>query len=256
MPRAICHLSLLFSLQESLRAQRPAMAVLMERHLAATLAGLAAPDALRIFAGYDKFSTHFYHDRDPATWRRAVETMCRMRPEVSDPRCLSAHEQAFVLGYISHLTVDEAFRETVTCQLSGNPRWQEIVPGLWSLADELSIDRPHTWAGTGLAEILKRISQWDIPSLVEPEPVQRMLLVVAEAVNCHSSWERELLHRRHFGNRFDVKDSQADWERRRRMAAGFFDAVHRQAFVEEAMALGLQESCRYWDGRYTCDGRR
>jgi hypothetical protein len=249
MPHTICHLSLFFGLQEQLQAQRPDIAVLVDWHVAATLAGVAAPDALRIFGNDNKFSTHFYVDRDPATWGRSVETMCRMRPEISDPRCLSTSEQAFVLGYISHLTVDEAFREIVTAQLLGHPQWREIVVGLWSLADELPLGRPH------LVKVLKQISQADIPNLVDLEPVQRLLSVTAEILICRSSWERELLQREHFSNRFGVKDGQADWERRREMAADFFDTARRQAFVEEAIAFGFQEADRYWDGRYAGNGR-
>jgi hypothetical protein len=249
MPRAICHLSLFFKLQDQLQVERPAIAALIDQHLAATLAGLVAPDALRIFGRLDKFATHFYLDRDPVTWGRSVEMMCRTRPEISDPQTLSPPEQAFVLGYISHLTVDEAFRETVTVQLSGNPRWREIVAGLWSLADELPVDRP------GLVETLQHISQPDIPKLTDPVPVQRLLAITAAVVACPSTWERELLQRRHFGNRFGLKDGQANWEQLKQMSLGFFAGDRRQTFVETALRLGLQEVDNYWNSHYANSAR-
>lgn len=248
MPGAICHLSLLFGLQAGLQVKRPEIALLLDGHTAATLAGVTAPDALRVFGNQDKFSTHFYVDRDPATWRCSVATMCRLRPELSDPDRLSGPEQAFVLGYISHLTGDEAFREVVTAQLVGHPQWQEIVVGLWSLADELPLDRPQ------LAQMLVQSSQEAIPIVVEQKPVQHLLSVTAETIACSSAWERQLLHRKHFGNRFKVQDSQAAWERRRKMAIGFFDTARRQAFVDEAISFGLQEVGRYWDRGYVMAG--
>lgn len=217
---------------------------MLDRHRAAALAGLVAPDALRMFGNQDKLATHFYLDRDPATWGHSVETMCRARPDFSHPGRLTASEQAFILGYISHLTVDEAFRETVTARLAGNARWREIVAGLWSLADELPLGCP------GLAETLGQIGRKDFPPLVDPEPVHRLLSLAAAALNCRAGWEREQIQQGHSVNRFGMKDSQADWIRRRQMAADFFDDARRQAFIDGALTLGLEEVGRYWDGRY------
>ena len=46
------------------------------------------------------------------------------------------------MGYIAHLTTDEAFRDEVTVHVHGTEDWRPIIYGLWSYVDGLPIDHP------------------------------------------------------------------------------------------------------------------
>ena len=130
MPRGRCHFALLYEFHEALRKERPETAELTDRYLPDFLAGSGAPDGMRYIGRMGKLATHFYAEDRRDTWGKAVSGMFNTHPDLADPGKLPDQDLAIVLGYISHLTVDEAFRDTVTSHVHGIENWRPIIQGL------------------------------------------------------------------------------------------------------------------------------
>ena len=127
MPRGRCHFALLYEFHEALRRERPEVAELADKHLPEFLAGSAAPDGMRYVGRMGKWATHFYAEENKESWGKAVEGMFRAHPDLGDPTKLDSGDLALVLGYISHLTVDESFRDVVTSHVHGTEVWRPIT---------------------------------------------------------------------------------------------------------------------------------
>ncbi|HEX2324713.1 MAG TPA: zinc dependent phospholipase C family protein, partial [Chloroflexota bacterium] len=103
MPRARCHWALLIQTREALRDAVPEAHRLVTDHRGEFFAGGIAPDAIRLFAGRDKPSSHFYDDQREDTWTGVVAAMCAAHPAIADPGRLPPPAKAWLLGYLTHV---------------------------------------------------------------------------------------------------------------------------------------------------------
>jgi hypothetical protein len=244
MPRGRCHFALLSCLHDRLRAELPDAAELADSHLPDFVAGSAAPDGLRYMAQLGKFATHFYTEDRRDTWGRAVSGLFRAHPSLNDPGSLSGRDRALLMGYISHLSVDEAFRDAVTSQLHGSEGWRPIVRGLWSIVDELpvrygdlvgEVDRFSRTGRAGfidreiLGQYLDRIRAWAAES--DPWSIERLFLELT---------------------RSDLSDSDArrEWDSNRAAARAYLDEDRKRQFIDLATDLGVRDIGRFLAGYY------
>lgn len=244
MPRSRCHFSLLSQLHEALRTRLPDTAELADRELTAFCAGSIAPDAMRYFSDLGKFGTHFYSESRKETWGCAVSGLFEAHPNLSDPGSLEERELALVLGYISHLTVDEAFRDVVTLHVHGIEDWRPVIQGLWSMVDEL----PLGYAG--LVETLGSFSgSWDV-GFIGGGMVREFLDLVGPWAETEDPWEAETVFLSLTKDSTPEEVARTRWLQNRRRAEAFLDAERTDRFVEKAIETGVGEVMAFVNGSY------
>jgi hypothetical protein len=139
MPRVRAHWALLGRTLAALREQAPALAAALAAQRADFYAGGVAPDALRLFGGMDKRSSHFYDDQREETWGAVMQTIAQTHPAVADPAQLSPATRAWLAGYLAHILTDIAYWRTVLRRLPPFPEHAELHYGAWLLADALPL---------------------------------------------------------------------------------------------------------------------
>jgi hypothetical protein len=139
MPRARCHWALLIRTRHALRECLPEAYDLATVHRDEFLAGGIAPDAIRLFAGRDKLSSHFYDDQRQDTWTDVAGAMCAAQPGVADPGSLTPPARAWLLGYLTHVLTDVAYWRHVLSRLPPFPGAAGAHHGAWVLADQIAI---------------------------------------------------------------------------------------------------------------------
>ena len=244
MPRGRCHFALLSVLHEQFRRERPDVAALADRHLSDFLAGSVAPDGMRYTGRMGKWATHFYAEDRRETWGQAAAGVFRTHPDLADPDTLPERDRALVLGYLSHLTVDEAFRDVVTSQLHGMANWRPVVHGLWSMVDELPIHYGD------MAEQVDRFSRKDRVGFIDCDAVGEFLAQIRPWATEADAWEIELVFLRLIESPLPLSEAWMEWKRKRERAAAFMDAARRERFVAEAVRLGMAETVKYLEGGY------
>ena len=243
MPRSHCHFALGARLAEVIGSDIPDIGELIDRERSAFFSGTIAPDAVRYFSDLGKFGTHFYLEERKETWGRSVSGMFEAHPGLSDPGSLEDSEIAMLIGYISHLTVDESFRDTVTYQLHGMEKWRPVTKGLWSLVDEL-----HT-GHEGLVEILASYACSDV-GFIAGDMVRQYLDLVGPTANKVDPWDVEAAFLRLVGDLTPEGEAKAMWSANRSNATDFMDESRRQMFVEKALEVGLDEVRAFVNGGY------
>lgn len=244
MPRSPCHFSLVFRLHERLREEGGDAAALAERHLPELLAGSVAPDGLRYVADMGKFGTHFYLEDREETWGDAVCGMFRTHPGLADPGVIDDAAKALVIGYISHLTVDEAFRDTVTHQLHGTRNWRPLVEGLWSLADEIP---------NGYADVpgqLHRFERRDEVGFIRCSAVADYVRIIGGWASPRDPWQVEQVYHRLVRSRNSLEETHGQWMEKRERARALMDAGRREAFIHRAVESGHAHVMQYIEGGF------
>jgi hypothetical protein len=244
MPRGRCHFALLYEFHEALRRERPEAADLADRHLPEFLAGSSAPDGLRYVGRMGKFATHFYAEDKKETWGKAVEGMFRAHSELGNSENLPDKDLAVILGYISHLTVDEAFRDKVTSHVHGTKDWRPIIFGLWSLVDELDVGYDR------LVEFTDRFQREDKIGFIDCKMVGEYLTLVRPWNAEKDPWTVEQVFLKLINSEAPLDEAKAEWEINRGRAEPFLPESRRLEFVEHAVNLALKESLYYLDGGY------
>ena len=244
MPRGRCHFALSYCLHERLRGERPDVARLIDRHLSDFLAGTIAPDGLRIVGRMGKRATHFYEEDLEETWGRAVEGMFRAHPELARADRLSERDRVLIIGYVSHLSVDEAFRNEVTCHVHGVDDWRPVIQGLWSMVDELPTGYP------GILGAMDGFSRRDRVGFIDCAKVGQFLAMVRPWAAEQDPWEIEKAFLEVIGSDVPLEEAHRAWEARRKRAAPFLEAPRLKRFVAEAVHLGVVETSRFLDGGY------
>ncbi|MAG35868.1 MAG: hypothetical protein CL878_06460 [Dehalococcoidia bacterium] len=156
MPRGRSHWSLLGSLRDSLATACPTAHTLIRSHPATFFAGGILPDSLRLFAGMNKDSSHFYDDQRPATWDRAIATLCARNPAVANPGQLDDADIVWMLGVIAHITADLAYWEHIIPLLPPGPPFDARHYGAWLLMDRLPVpagDRLLRWSDVAISAL-------------------------------------------------------------------------------------------------------
>jgi len=244
MPRGRCHFALLLALQKRLKADLPDVGALTERHFSDFLAGSMAPDAMRSLGKMGKFRSHFYDEDRRETWGQAVSGLFDAYPDLAVPERLSASDQVLVMGYVSHLTADEAFRDVVTVRVHGTENWRPIIHGLWSLVDELEIAHPDLAGEIDrfdrdgriafidcdiVRAFLRRSRGWALHS--DPLENERVFLAMIEKTLPEGDLKDRLFENRH-------------------MAMPFLSADRLRNFVDVAVSRAFDDIARYAAGHY------
>lgn len=114
----------------------------VQDHLGSCLLGSTAPD-IRAMTKWDRERTHFA----PLSVEEAgtgTRRMFELYPELADARKQSAQTRAFVLGYVSHLTADEAWITSMfhtNFSEANRIAETEVEANIWDRAIQLDMDR-------------------------------------------------------------------------------------------------------------------
>ena len=249
MPRGHCHFALLAAMHERFHAEYPEAATLADEYTPDLLAGTCAPDGLRFVGKKGKFATHFYTDDRRETWGRSVAGLFGTHPDLADPRRLSGADVAVMLGYISHLTADEAFRDEVTVHVYGVEDWRPIIMGLWSMVDGFSIDNANY-----MTEV-HRFGRKDSVGFIDCRVVGRYLDLIRPWAIEDDPWELERIFLRLRRCEMPEDEARRTWEKNVEIAAPFLDECRRMRFYRAAVDAAMAETVRYLEGDYASPER-
>ncbi len=244
MPRSRCHFALLGQLHNALYDQLPDIAEVVDREAPSFYAGGIAPDALRYFSDLGKFGTHFYSESRRETWGHAVSGLFDTHPDLSDPAGLPESSLALLIGYISHLTVDEAFRDEVTIHVHGTDDWRPIINGLWSIVDEIPVEQE------GLVDALAGYTGQSDVGFIIGSMVREFAELVAPWAETEDSWEAEKVFLELVGNRSPEDEAREVWAKNREKAAVFIHPDRTTRFIDTALRVGLEEVTAFVNGGY------
>ena len=254
MPRARCHWALLVRTRDALREAAPAAHAIAIRHRGEFFAGGIAPDALRLFGGHDKLSTHFYDDQRRETWTQVVETMRAAAPGVADPAALAPATQGWLLGYLAHVLTDIAYWRHVVTALPPFPEHAGVHHGAWVLADQVPIPRDERTLD------VDAIRFDAAPPWVQEGPVRRMIeRIVQRILSRDGMWPVELGYlRRPPGSSAEPEPSDDDtlaqllpeWEEHVCQARLVLPEGTWPAFHDDAVRGAVEAIVAYrnWDG--------
>ena len=169
-------------------ADPPPLSVILGQHRAEYFAGGVAPDALRLFAGADKPSTHFYDDQRRETWETVIDAIAERHPEVADPSRLTPPAQAWMAGYLAHVASDIAYWDTVLPYLPPFPERSDAHHGAWLIADDCAVPDDERSLDA------ERVDYESAPPWVDVSAVRRMLVRLQERILVDGMWPVELAY--------------------------------------------------------------
>ena len=250
MPRGRCHFALLLRLQDALEQKLPQVSGITRDLMPDFLGGSLAPDAMRLLGKMGKYNSHFYDEGRRETWGKSVSGMFAAHPDLADYDKLAESDRVLLMGYIAHLTTDEAFRDEVTIHVHGIKDWRPIIHGLWSFVDELAIER------NDLAENLDRFSGHGQVGFID----RGVSLAFLDKARGWATSEDPVAHEQVFlkmvGRNLEGAEVVARLEENRGLAQEFFDASTQEKFVDEAVARGVDEIEKFATGVYAESSRR
>ena len=243
MPRGRCHFALVLGLQEQLERDLPEVGALNRQYLPDLVAGSMAPDAMRLLGKMGKYGSHFYTEDRRETWGKSVSGMFEAHPDLADYQNMDPRDRVLLMGYIAHLTTDEAFRDEVTIHVHGVEDWRPIIYGLWSYVDELPIVYP------GVAEVLDRFDARGEVGFIDRATVSRFVRRARGWAESADPVVHEQIFLKMVG-RPPSDDMEKHLAENRRRADAFFDADIKARFVDEAIARGRDEIEKFVRGAY------
>lgn len=247
MPRGRCHFSLLLSLQECLKDQLPEIAVITHAHFPDFLAGALAPDAMRSMGKMGKYRSHFYAEDQPDTWGKSVSGMFATHPNLANPASLRHEDIALLLGYIAHLTTDEAFRDEVTIHVHGVENWRPIIRGLWSFVDELPVCRDD------LGAQIDRFVRDDVLGFISCDIAGQFLRMARGWAEETDAWQNELVFLKMIGKTISPDEAHETFCSNRLLADPFWDEGRKRAFLQNALKRGMHEIEKFMGGDYAME---
>jgi hypothetical protein len=190
VPRLRCHWALLAETRHALLSDPSPIGPALDAHRNEYFAGGVAPDALRLFAGADKPSTHFYDDQRRETWdaQRVIERITSLHPDVAGPRRLPPAKQAWLAGYVAHIAADVAYWQNVLPHLPPFPERSEAHHGAWLIADDCALDSSDRSLDP------ESVDYGAAPPWVEPDVVRRMLVRLQTRILVDGMWPVELAY--------------------------------------------------------------
>ena len=244
MPRGRCHFALVLRLQEQIERDMPEIGALTGRYLPELVAGSMAPDAMRLLGKMGKYGSHFYTEDRRETWGKSVSGMFEAHPNLVDYQNMDARDRVLLMGYIAHLTTDEAFRDKVTIYVHGVEDWRPIIYGLWSYVDELPIDYPD------IAGVLDRFEGRGEVGFIDRKTVSRFVRRARGWAEIADPVVHEQIFLKMIGRPLpdDVEKHLAE---NRGRADAFFDEKIKARFVNEAIARGRDEIEKFVSGAYS-----
>ena len=250
MPRGRCHFALLLALQDRLEAELPEVGVLTAGYLPEFLAGSLAPDAMRALGKMGKYGSHFYSEDRRETWGKSVSGMFESYPELANYASMEARNRVLLMGYISHLATDEAFRDEVTIHVHGTKDWRPIIHGLWSFVDELEIGHPN------LAGVLDQFEGQGQVGFIDRGIAQEFLKRARGWAISNDPFAHERVFLEMIGHSLSDAEVQKRIDENRGCAALFLNEQTKQNFVDEALERALDEVRKFVAGGYVVDAQR
>ncbi len=247
MPRGRCHFAMLLALQYRLHEDLPVVGELANRHFSDFLAGSLAPDAMRSMGKMGKYRSHFYAEDQRDTWGKSVSGMFEAHPNLSNPAHLSEQNCAFIMGYLSHLTTDEAFRDAVTIHVHGAENWRPIIRGLWSLVDELPVDHPN------LGQEIDGFDRSGLLGFIDFDICRQFLHRARGWAVETDPWKHEQVFLEMIGKDVVKKDAHTIFIENRSLATPFLSEERRACFVADAVERGFDEIKKFMSGIYVRD---
>jgi hypothetical protein len=249
MPRARCHWALLARTRDALAAELPEAHAIASVHRGEFFAGGLAPDALRLFAGRDKLSTHFYDDQRSETWDGVVTTICAAHPEVRRARQLAPTVVAWMLGYLTHVLTDVAYWRHVVTHLPPFPAHIGVHHGAWLLADQVSLPAAERALAAGAI-------RFDLaPPWIDEAAVRRMVdRVTNQILVPDGMWAVELAYYRTHPDARCTSDDELlaervpIWEGHLAAARAALPAESWKRFSEDAIASSVAAIRAYLGG--------
>ena len=151
-----------------------------------------------------------------------------------------------MIGYISHLTTDEAFRDEVTVHVYGVENWRPVIMGLWSMGGRV-LDRQygHTNPKSIVSGRRDNVGFIDC-GVVGSVPGHGQAM--GDPGGTPGRVERIFLRLR----RCEIQEDEARraWEDNLRLAGPFLDDTRRMRFYGSAVNEGMAETIRYLEGVY------
>jgi hypothetical protein len=237
MPRARSHWALLLQTRDALRDAAPEAYDLAVRYRDEFFAGGIAPDAIRLFAGCDKLSSHFYDDQRQETWSQVVATMSRAHPAIANWAQLTPPARAWMLGYLTHILTDISYWRNVISRLPPFPAEAGVHHGAWVLADQLAI--PQTERHLDV-DVLRFEAA---PPWVDEAAVRRMISrVVDRILVTDGMWAVELAYIRYRPELEGKSDAEVlqiilpEWEANVALARAHVPPAAWLAFRQDAVA--------------------
>ena len=249
MPRGRCHFALLLALQTRLEADLPETGKMTARYFPDFLAGSLAPDAMRSLGRMGKLRTHFYEEGRRETWGQSVSGLFGAHADLADPDALCASDCVMIMGYISHLTADEAFRDMVTVHVHGIDSWRPIIRGLWSLIDELDISHPD------LGGVIDQFQRQGSVGFIDCDILRTFLTRARDWAISDDPWLHERVFLKMIGSDFVEAEARAQLEANRTQASVFLDGKRREAFVAESVGRAYADISRFVSGGFTAGGK-
>ena len=176
--------------RRELLADPPPVGAVLSAHRSEYFAGGVAPDALRLFAGADKPSTHFYDDQRRETWdaRSIIRRIAAEHPSVADPARLSPAAQAWLAGYLAHIAADVAYWENVLPHLPPFPERSDAHHGAWLIADDCTL------SGDDRSLDPDAVDYSAAPPWVAVDAVKRMLVRLQTRILADGMWSVEVAY--------------------------------------------------------------
>jgi hypothetical protein len=237
MPRARSHWALLIQTREALRDAVPEAYGHAVRYRDEFFAGGIAPDAIRLFAGRDKLSSHFYDDQRQETWSHVVATMSHAQPSIADWARLAPPARAWMLGYLTHILTDIAYWRNVISRLPAFPAESGVHHGAWVLADQLAIPQAERHLDVDVLRFD------DAPPWVDEAAVRRMIARVVERIlAADGMWPVELSYIRYRPELEGKSDAEVfeiilpEWEANVARARDVVPEAAWRAFHRDAVA--------------------
>ncbi len=163
-------------------------------HLGSCFLGSTAPD-IRAMTKWDRELTHFA-PLSLESVGTGTRRMFELYPELADSRDLNPATRAFVLGYVSHLTADEAWITTMYrphFSRDSNVADSEVEAQIWDRALQLDMDRQAHLETGGLelagAAICSGEQGVDI-DFISPETLGEWRQWVARFMSWEFDWVR------------------------------------------------------------------
>jgi hypothetical protein len=236
MPRARSHWALLIQTREALRDAVPEAYDHALRYRDEFFAGGIAPDAIRLFAGRDKLSSHFYDDQRQETWSGVVATMSQAQPSIAEWSRMTPPARAWMLGYLTHILTDIAYWRNVISRLPAFPAEAGVHHGAWVLADQLAIPQAERRLDV---DVLRFEAA---PPWVDETAVRRMITRVVERILlADGMWPVELSYIRYRPELEGKSDAEVfeiilpEWEANVARARSLVPEASWQAFRQDAV---------------------
>ena len=177
-------------------------------------------------------------------WGRSVSGLFDSHPDLSDPGGLEESDLALLIGYISHLTVDEAFRDEITIHVHGTDDWRPIIHGLWSMMDEIPVEQE------GLVRALEGYAGTTNVGFVDGGMVRDFVELVGPWAETEDQWEAEKVFLKLVKDRSPEDEARERWATNRERAAIYTRPDRTDRFIETAMRVGLEEVTAFVNGGY------